>query len=70
MLLKHLGCHSGAGGQGVRGVHCHEHPIFWDLGRLGICGYKAAKDSRTFWDLKSKSKRTEDLGPVSWALRC
>lgn len=59
-------------GQGVRGPSCHEHAIFWELGfrGLGIWGYKEAKYSRTFWGLKSKSKRAEDLGPVSWGLRC
>lgn len=56
VLLKHLGGHSG-----VRGVHCHEHPIFWELSSQpledwGSVGTKKP-DSRIFWGLKSKSKR-------------
>lgn len=29
---KVLPGHSGAGGRGVRGLGCHEHPITWELG--------------------------------------
>ena len=58
VLLKYLGVTQG---QGVRGLSCHEHPILWELGSQplvdwGICGYEEAKDSRTFWGLKCKSK--------------